>query len=60
MPPFSVAVRWRQELRHDKEYRRQKTFGRVIEEGVLTVVRIVTGIDNRLGEDLGVFLCFGA
>ena len=51
----------RQKLGKEQNGRREQTFCRIVEEGVLSVVGgIALGVDNGLGEDLGVFFRLGS
>ena len=55
----AVALLRRQVLRQQQNHCRQQTFRRIVKIGVLASVRILPGVDDGLGENLGVLLRLG-
>ena len=61
VPSFlRVLLIRRQKLRKQQDRGRQQALRRIVEEGVLPVVRVSLRADDGLGEDLGVLFGFGA
>ena len=59
-PLLRVFLIRRQKLRKQQDRGRQQALRRIVEEGVLPVVRVSLWADDGLGEDLGVLFGFGA